>query len=115
MTKKNENNGRNDGNKKGFKTRCLAKLAKLGELLVSLFTIAVWFVAIFLVAWGLGAFLAAMKTTATVMSPWMFEVGKYVEYFLFAADFVSLVVAVIKELYEHVFHEHKEDDSEEDE
>lgn len=80
------------------------KFIKLGELLVSLVTIAVWFAAILAVATCLGWGMHHLPHWAPWTPSWMLKLGHWVEGFLFVADMVSLVVAVCKEVWEHAFH-----------
>lgn len=109
MTKKIGKNSHTSATLKSinFKESSMKKVESVGEFLVSLTVIAVWFVAIFMVACSLGWFLHYMQEHATWMPSWMFSVGTFIEYFLFMADCVCLVFAVGKELHQHFF-EHKE-------
>lgn len=115
MTIKKKNNGQSVKKSKDFKSQAKAQLTKVGVFLVSLGTIGIWFVAIFLMATALGWFLHVMPEKAPWVPLWMFQVGHYIEYGLFGADCVSLIYAVGKELHEmFVGESHDEDESEED-
>lgn len=92
MTKRKKQLGSESGN---------GRFIRLAELLVALVTIAVWFVAILLVAAGLGWVMHVLHAHAPWMPGWMFKLGHFVEGFLFVADIFSLVFAVAKELWEH--------------
>lgn len=78
-----------------------AKFIKLGELLVSLVTISVWFTAILLLAAGLGQLMHWLEGMGW-LSGWKVDAGHFVENCIFVGDCISLVYAVFKELWEHV-------------